>query len=230
MHRFSSSVEKGIRAAFPIVMGYVPIGMAYGLLARQAGLAVQVPLFLSLFVFAGSAQFIAISMLQSGTAPLSIIGTTFVVNLRHLLMSASAAPRLSSWKMWQRLMLGSMLTDESFAVHSSRFARGENDATEAIALNLTAYAAWAISGVVGFYLGSLIANPATWGLDFALPAMFVGLLLPLCSRRPAVIAALCGGATSLALYRIGAGTWAAFCGALVGATAGVLFGEAKRNG
>lgn len=220
----STSVIEGIRDALPVVLGCVPIGMAHGLLTQQAGFAIWVPLGMSLFVFAGASQFIAVSMLQSGAGPIAVIGTTFIVNFRHLLMSASLAPRLTSWTMRQRLLTGCMLTDESFAVLSARFAAITVKPEEAIALNVTIYFAWALSVAAGFHLGFLVAGPEAFGLDFALPAMFAGLLLPVCRRRPAVIAAFAGGATSVALARLGLKTWAAFTGALIGATVGVVFG------
>ena len=160
MHVFPV-VKNGIKAAFPIVLGYVPIGMAYGLLAQQAGLGIGMAFSLSFFVFAGASQFMAVSMLSGGVAPMVIISTTFIVNFRHLLMSASMAPYLASWKKWQRFAFGTMLTDESFAMHSARFDRNLIHPIEAIALNATAYSAWVISGVLGFFLGSLIAKPET---------------------------------------------------------------------
>jgi 4-azaleucine resistance transporter AzlC len=199
--------------------------MAHGLLTQQAGFSVWTPLFMSLFVFAGSSQFIAISMLHGGAEPLAVIGTTFVVNFRHLLMSASIAPRLKSWTAPQRLLTGCMLTDETFAVHSANFAAGTADPASAATLSVTLYVAWASSVAAGFRLGDLIERAEAWGLDFALPAMFIGLLLPLCSRRPAVVAAVCGGAAAALLHRLGFGTWAAFTGALAGATAGVCVSD-----
>jgi 4-azaleucine resistance transporter AzlC len=220
-----ASVRKGLRDVLPIILGAVPIGMAHGLLAQQAGFAVEVPLFMSLFVFAGSSQFIAVSMLQAGANPLAVVGTTFIVNFRHLLMSASLAPRLKWWTTPQRLLLGCTLTDENFAVHSANFAAGDNDTTAALTVNLSMYPAWALSVVSGFQMGNLIERPEAWGLDFALPAMFLGLLLPICTRRPAVAAALCGGAVSLLLHRLGFGRWAAFTGALAGATAGTFISD-----
>ncbi|MDR2175142.1 MAG: AzlC family ABC transporter permease [Synergistaceae bacterium] len=221
----AASVKKGMRGALPIILGGVPIGMAHGLLTRQMGFAIELPLFLSLFVFAGSSQFIAVSMLQAGAAPLAVIGTTFVVNFRHLLMSASIAPRLKSWTFLQRFLMGCTLTDETFAVHSANFAAGGADTTEALSLNFTLYLMWTLSVVSGFQMGNLIERPEVWGLDFALPAMFLGLLLPICTRRPAVAAALCGGAVSLSLHRLGFGSWAAFTGALAGATAGAFVAD-----
>jgi 4-azaleucine resistance transporter AzlC len=194
--------------------------MAYGLLGQQAHFSVWVILSLSLFVFAGSSQFIAVSMLREGVGTVVVIGTVFIVNFRHLLMAAALAPRLKSWSAFRRLLMGSMLTDESFAVHSACFAQGNLDSTAAIVTNVVAYLAWAAAGVTGFHLGSLIASPEAFGLDFALPAMFVGLLTPLCNGRPALTAAVCGGAAAVSLHCLGLGRWAAFVGALAGATAG----------
>ena len=226
--QFASSVKKGVKQAFPVVLGYAPIGVAYGLLAQQTGLGLWPTLGLSLFVFAGASQFMAVSMIQNGMETAAIVGTTFIVNFRHVLMSASVAPYLDSWKKWQRLLLGGMLTDESFILHSFNFERGDTDPTTAVALNLTAYFAWATAGMIGYNLGAMIVNPKAWGLDFALPAMFVGLLLPACKNKTAVVAAVVGGAVSVGLHLLNAGNWAAFFGALTGATTGVLFSVKER--
>ncbi|MDR1621891.1 MAG: AzlC family ABC transporter permease [Synergistaceae bacterium] len=214
------TLKKGVRNGLPIVLGYVPIGLAYGLLGQQAHFSVWMILSLSLFVFAGSSQFIAVSMLHGGADCFAVVGTTFIVNFRHLLMAAALAPRLESWSTLRRLLMASMLTDESFAVHSMCFDRDDVDSTAAIITNAVAYLAWAASGVAGFHLGSSIVSPRTWGLDFALPAMFTGLLVPLCNSSPALTAAVCGGATAVLLHCLGFGRWAAFIGALAGATAG----------
>ena len=221
--QITSSVVKGVRQAFPIVLGYVPIGVAYGLLAQRAGLSLWSTLGLSLFVCAGASQFMAVSMLLRGVEAAVIIGTTFIVNFRHVLMSASLAPSLGSWKTWQRLLLGGTLTDESFVMHSLNFSRDDLDPISAVTLNSAAYIVWAATGVAGHSLGVMIANPEAWGLDFALPAMFVGLLVSACANKPAVAAAVVGGTVSVGLHLVNAGSWAAFFGALAGATAGVLY-------
>ena len=217
------STERGVRQAFPIVLGYAPIGAAYGLLAQQAGLSLWTTMGLSLLVFAGASQFMAVSMIQSGMGTAIIVGATFMVNFRHVLMSASIAPYLGSWKTWQRLLLGGMLTDETFVLHSLNFGRGDLDPISAVALNMTAYVTWAVAGMVGYNLGAMIADPKVWGLDFALPAMFVGLLLSACGSKAGVAAAVAGGTVSVGLHILNAGGWAAFLGALAGATAGIFF-------
>ncbi|MDR1379201.1 MAG: AzlC family ABC transporter permease [Synergistaceae bacterium] len=227
--KISASVIEGLWDALPVVLGCVPIGMAHGLLSQQAGLVIWVPLGMSLFVCAGASQFIAVSMLQSGAGPVAVVGTTFIVNFRHLLMSASIAPSLALWTKRQRLLTGCLLTDESFAVLSARFAAVTVKPAEAITLNATIYLAWALSVSTGFHLGSLIARPEAWGLDFALPAMFAGLLLPVCQSYPAIIAAVAGGVTAVLLTLLGLKTWAAFIGALVGATVGVFFGGSEQG-
>jgi len=221
----TDSIKKGLKWAMPILLGITPIGMTYGLLAHQTGLGMWPTLGLSLFVFAGTSQFMAVSMLNSGVGALSIIIATFIVNFRHVLMSASLAPLLSLWSKRQRLMLGATLTDESFVMHSLHFSKGDIDPVAAITLNFSMYVIWSTSSVIGFYLGALIKHPESWGLDFVLPAMFIGLLLPSCIRRSAAFAALCGGLVSVALHLLGMGNWAVFFGAIVGATAATLLEE-----
>ena len=227
MQSISSSIGKGVKQAFPIVLGIVPIGAAYGLLARQTGLGLWPTLSLSLFVFAGASQFMAVSMMQNGMGAVTIIGSTFIINFRHVLMSASVASYLGSWKIWQRLLLGGMLTDEAFVLHSLNFRHGDLSPISALALNTVVYATWAATGVIGYNLDVMIADPKVWGLDFALPAMFVGLLLSACENKAGVAAAVVGGAVSVGLHLLNAGGWAAFSGALAGATAGVFFSIAE---
>ncbi|GHV37392.1 hypothetical protein FACS1894187_13980 [Synergistales bacterium] len=220
-----TSVERGLRWSIPVLLGFAPIGAAYGLLSRQTGIGVWHTLSMSLFVFAGSSQFVAVSMLQNGMGAAAIISSIFIVNFRHVLMSASLSPYLAPWKTWQRVALGGMLCDEAFALHSLHFASGDTDITAAITLNTTIYVVWAATGATGYYLGALIERPEVFGLDFALPAMFIALLLPYCVKRSAVLAALCGGAVSVALHVAGVGGWAAFIGGLAGAAAGVFVKE-----
>ena len=221
----ADSIGKGFKWSLPILLGVTPIGITYGLLAQQTGLGVLPTMGLSLFVFAGASQFMAVSMLHTGVEALAIIAAGFIVNFRHVLMSASLASHIEPWSVHQRLMLGAMLTDESFVMHSMHFSEGDMDPTAALTLNFSMYVTWATSSLIGYYLGALIKRPEAWGLDFVLSAMFIGLLLPNCRRRSAAVAALSGGAVSVALHLTGAGNWAAFLGALTGATTGTLIME-----
>ena len=221
--QFLSSVWKGAKQAIPIVLGIVPTGMAYGILAQQTGLGFWTTLGMSLFVFAGASQFMAVSMMHNAVAPGAIIGATFMVNFRYVLMSAAIAPHLNNWKMWRRALFGGMLTDETFILHSLNFSSGVIDFVSAVALNSSLYFSWAASNIVGYNLGAMIANPEVWGLDFALPAMFVGLLMSACKDKMGAVAAIVGGVISVWLHLLNAGNWAVFFSALAGATAGVCF-------
>jgi predicted branched-subunit amino acid permease len=116
------ALGRAFRQALPIVLGYVPVGFAYGVLAQKSGLSTANTLAMSLIVFAGSAQLIAVGLFAAMASPLSIVLTTFVVNLRHLLMSAALAPHLRSWTKAQIAALTTELTDETFALHIARFA------------------------------------------------------------------------------------------------------------
>jgi 4-azaleucine resistance transporter AzlC len=159
--------RKGMQAAWPICLGYFPIGLAFGVLAQKAGLhPVEIGL-MSLLVFAGSSQFIAVSMLSGGATVLSIVITTFVVNLRHVLMSSSLAVYLRSVNRGWIALFAYGVTDESFALNLTRFRNGNWDWRQAMVLNHTANAAWIGSSILGGYSGQFIPAGA-FGIDYAL--------------------------------------------------------------
>ena len=168
--------KEGIKAGWPICLGYFPIGLAFGVLAQKAGLhPVEIGL-MSLLVFAGSSQFVAVSMLSGGASALSIVLTTFVINLRHLLMSSSLAVYLRSVNKSRTALFAYGVTDESFAVNLTRFRNSNWDLRQALVVNQTANVAWIASSIVGAYSGQFIPAGA-FGIDYALIAMFLCLLV-----------------------------------------------------
>ncbi len=169
-------IKDGIAAAWPICLGYAPIGLAFGVLAQKAGLSPAEIGLMSLLVFAGSAQFIAVSMLSGGAAAIPIILTTFTVNLRHLLMSSSLAVHLRGLNVGWLSLYAYGVTDESFALNVARFREENWDWQRALVLNHTANLAWIASTVIGGYGGQFIPAGA-FGIDYALPAMFICLLV-----------------------------------------------------
>ncbi|MGD8387910.1 MAG: AzlC family ABC transporter permease [Desulfobacteraceae bacterium] len=186
------ALRAGVKAAWPIFLGYLPIGAAFGVLAQQSGFSPLGVGLMSLFVFAGSSQFIAVSMLASGAGASSVVATTFVVNLRHLLMSSSLAPHLGhAGKGWLSF-LAHGVTDESFAVNHARFSQGGWSWQSALAVNQSSCAVWVGSTMTGAWVGRLIPQGAL-GIDYALIAMFLCLLVfQLRGRRHAVTAVLSG--------------------------------------
>ena len=169
-------LKRGVAAAWPICLGYLPIGLAFGVLAQKAGLSpLQIGL-MSVFVFAGSSQFIAVSMLAAGASIISIVATTFVVNLRHFLMSSALAVFLKNADPQKLTFFAYGVTDESFAVNLSRFRDSQWDLDSALVTNFTANFTWIITTVLGGIGGQFIPAHA-FGIDYALIAMFICLLV-----------------------------------------------------
>ena len=214
--------RSGVSQAIPIVMGYVPIGLAYGVLAQKAGLSPLNTLLMSIIVYAGSSQLIAVGLIGAGAPPLSIILTTFVVNLRHLLMSAAVSPFLKGWSKPKLAIFAYELTDESFAVHSVRFAADGPNFAEAIATNATAQAAWVTGSGLGIMLGSAITDVEPLGLDYALSAMFIALLVLQIADRVQIAVALVTGALSVGLLLAGLEQWSVMIATVIGAAIGVI--------
>lgn len=214
-------IQRGMLRVLPVLMGYVPVGFAYGVLANKAGLPVFHTLLMSLIVYAGSAQLIAVTLFSSGVAPLSIIATTFIVNLRHLLLSAALAPHLVGWSKRELAGFAFELTDETFALHSTRFAEGPATKTEIFASNITAQITWVISTLLGMTAGGLIGDVKPFGLDYALPAMFIALLVMQVKNRVQALAALAAGIFSVLLLQAGMTQWNVILATLLAATLGL---------
>lgn len=220
----------GAKLAIPIVMGYLPIGIAYGVIARHSGLSVAEAVLMSVLVFAGSAQFIAAGMLSAGAAAAAIISTTFVVNLRHVLFSMSMVGRLKHLPRPVQALLAFGLTDESYGVATVQFPPdAPTDWREAAGLNFTAYAGWVGSSALGAILGSAITDAARFGVDFVLPAMFIGLLLMQLRGRISAVVAVIAGAVAVAVAVSPLGQWNIIIATTAAAALGVVVEGAERG-
>ena len=196
-----TSILQGLSAAWPICLGYIPIGLAFGVLAQKAGLYPAEIMLMSILVYAGSSQFIAVSMLSAGAGAISIIITTFAVNLRHLLMSSSLAEFLSDTTRRKLTLFAYGVTDESFAVNHTRFSRKRWSVGRALVVNHTANLAWIASSIAGGYSGQFIHKGA-FGIDYALTAMFICLLIFQFKGRIYVITAVIAGTVAVILSLI----------------------------
>jgi 4-azaleucine resistance transporter AzlC len=217
----AESCWRGVKRALPIVLGYVPIGFAYGVLAGKSGLSGTNTLLMSLIVFAGSAQFIAVGLFASGTGPAAVILTTFVVNLRHMLMAASLAPYLSGWKKRYLAFFSYELTDETFALHSAAAGKLNECRLEALSLNLTAQVSWVLGTALGIIASGLIGDIKPLGLDYALAAMFIGLLVGQCESPVRIVTAILSGIIATLLYLAGWHQFHIIVATIAGATLGL---------
>ena len=171
-------IKTAIKDTLPTVFGYIGIGMAFGIIASSAGFNPIIVGAMSLFIYAGSAQFITVSMLSSSFPILSIILATFLVNSRMILMSMSVAPFFKKDSVFKNISIGTFLTDESFALgmNKQNYTNGNLSFEWFNAANLISYFTWVASSVAGALLGGVVKDPKSLGLDFALVAMFIGLL------------------------------------------------------
>ena len=218
---------EGVRAEIPLLLAVFPFGMIYGVLALNAGLSPWAAQAMSSIVFAGSAQFITAKLVGDLVPALVIVLTIAVVNLRHVLYSASLAPYLQAVSTRWKALLAYLLTDEAYVVtitHYEQVGTTPSSHWFFFGAGLALWTTWQISTAVGVLLGATL--PTSWPLDFALPLTFVALVIPALKDRPAVAAAASAGLVALAAnnlpYRLGL-----IVAALVGIGVGTLLERPK---
>lgn len=210
----------GVKAEIPLLVGVFPFGMIYGALALNAGLSAFASQMMSSIVFAGSAQFITTQLISEAAPGFVIILTIAVVNLRHMLYSASLAPYLKHVSTKWKILLSYLLTDEAYAPSVIQYEKeGVKPHSHWFLLGagLALWITWQLSTALGVFLGANI--PDSLQLDFALPLTFIAMVVPVLKKTPMIAAALSAGTTALFAYslpfKLGL-ILAAFIGILVG--------------
>ncbi len=228
---WEKALREGLSAAWPICLGYIAIGLAFGVIARKTGLRPFEIGLMSLIVYAGSSQFIAAAMLGAEAGFLSIVLTTFSVNLRHLLMSSSLSLYLRHLSGSRLSLFAYGVTDESFALNMSRFQGGKWGWRQALVVNHSTNLTWILSTVAGGIGGQFIPAGA-FGIDYALTAMFIALLVFQLRRIHHVLVALFSGVLAVILSLVIPGNSHILIAAFLSASAGLLFGKTKwrKNG
>lgn len=222
-------VSRGMAAAWPICLGYMPIGLAFGVLAQKAGLSPLEIGLMSVVVFAGSSQFIAVSMLAAGASIFSIVATTFVVNLRHFLMSSALAVFLKNADRKKLSFFAYGVTDESFAVNLSKFRDSQWDLNSALVTNYTANFTWIITTMLGGIGGQFIPAHA-FGIDYALIAMFICLLVFQIKGHIYVITAVIAGVIAVILSMLIPGNSYIVIASMTAAAIGVVLNKKIGSG
>ena len=203
MNNRKSNFLAGLRAEFPLLIGVFPFGLIYGALALSSGLSPLQAQMMSSIVFAGSAQFIAAQLFHEAAPGIVIVLTIAVVNLRHVLYSASLAPYLSPLSMRWKVLLSYLLTDEAYAptvIHYEEDGLTQYSHWFYLAAGFSLWFTWQASTALGIFLGSAI--PESWPLAFALPLTFIAMVVPVLKTRPAVAAALAAGVTALLAHSL----------------------------
>lgn len=188
--------RQGAWDATPLIIGGIPFGIIFGTLALNAGLDIWQTVGLSSIVFAGSAQFVAIGMLAAGTSIGFIVAATLIVNLRHLIYAASMLPYVKHLPQRWRIVLAFLLIDEVFAATYPRHINNlddKNNHWHYFGAGFTFYISWNIATLIGIFFGQSIPGIDSWGLDFAMSATFIGMVVPHLINKPMVIAVLTSG-------------------------------------
>lgn len=188
----------GIRAEIPLLIGVFPFGMIYGALAMNAGLEKLAAQMMSSIVFAGSAQFVTTQLVRDAAPGFVIVLTIAVVNLRHMLYSASLAPYLAHLSLPWKTLLSYLLTDEAYAPSVIQYERAGVQPFShwfLFGAGLALWSTWQASTALGILLR--VAIPESWSLDFALPLTFIAMIVPVLKGRPHIMAALSAGVVAL---------------------------------
>jgi 4-azaleucine resistance transporter AzlC len=223
---------RGIRDILPLLVAVVPFGLITGVSAVGVGVSPAELIFMSATVYAGVSQIAALSLLGTGASIGVIVLTVVMINLRHLMYSASLAPAFARYGFGTRALVSFLLVDGAYALGILRYREEDESFSRRdyhLGLGLTMWSAWLLASAVGALLGAQV--PPGWQLDFAVPLMFLALLMPNVQSRPAVVAALAGGGLALLLaplpYNLGL-VVAALAGTALGAASETLWRVERR--
>jgi 4-azaleucine resistance transporter AzlC len=214
-----------------IAVSALGFGFVFGLAARDAGYSTAEAAAMSVFAFSGAAQFAAVGYVSAGLGWLPILVLTFFLNARHLLYSASLAPRLRKLPFFQRAAMAHVLTDEAFALAATHFHRiGRVDVRGYwIGAVLGVFIPWNLATLAGVLLGGAIVDPSAFGLDIVFPAAMAGLAVGLATGRREIVAAGAGAGIGVLLSLLLGPSAGIVAGGLLGPLVGMAVPDGESH-
>ncbi len=223
------SFLNGARMSVPVIFGFVPVAIAFAIMAMSAGMSALETVCMSVFVFAGASQMMAVGMLSSGAGYLAIIIATFIMNLRHFIMGTCIFRKMEKIGTGAKLLCGFGVTDESFAI----FTTTDDDKSNKwyfLGILVVTYLSWVAGTVIGVLANSVLPEAVSNSLGIALYAMFIGLLVPSLKKSlRLLLLVLITALMNWALQMIFSPSWALIISTLVGAGIGMFLVEDKRE-
>ncbi len=190
---------RGVELGSPIFLGYVPIGMAFGILARTIGFTTLQAVLCSATALAGAGQFIALSVLGTGAGVAAVLVATTIVNVRYVLFAATLSPYLRGVSLAKQGGIAFTLTDETFAVNIAEHRLGLSSPASMLGVGAIAWTGWVLGTFLGAWGAGWIGDPSRFGVSFAMPAMFVALFIALAEDSRHVMTGLLAGGLVLLL-------------------------------
>jgi 4-azaleucine resistance transporter AzlC len=217
-----SAFADGLRAMAPLLLAIVPFGLVLGVTAAGSVVGSGLGIASSQIIFAGAAQLVTVQLFDDHAAAVIVVVTALVVNIRHLMYSAALAPAFRDFPRRSRLLLPYLLTDQAFALSILQFEKNDDPAYRRwffFGAGMGLWVPWQLATIAGIVVGAQI--PESVGLEFAIPLVFLVLLIPVIQTRPGLAAALAGG-----LLAVVANGVPFHLGLVIGAVVGVGTGVA----
>jgi 4-azaleucine resistance transporter AzlC len=199
-----SPQRSALAEGWPVLTTVLVVGIPFGIVARQSGLSPAEIMAMSVFVFAGASQFAMVQLFKDGVAWPVIVATVLLINLRHLLMAAALRPYFAQVSVGRRLAAAFVLTDEAFAMAIGWFRRGRTELTYYATFAVALYVLWNAATVIGMLLGPSIGEPRRFGVDFAITATFIAIVVLGVRRRSDAMVGLAAALIAAALAYLGA--------------------------
>lgn len=220
----AAELKKGIISGLPVVAGYFPVAMAFGLLSKNANVSFRDSCLFSLIVFAGASQFMALDLIKAGLATGNILLATFLLNLRHLMMSASLAVRLKEIKKHWLFFIAFGVTDETFSITS--LSKEKLSVPLVLALHGISYCSWVLGTIAGYLVGTVLPPTVQNSLGIGLYAMFAALLVPEIKKSlPVLFLAVFSGIlyATVSYFEILPSSWNLITAIVAASVIGVVF-------
>jgi predicted branched-subunit amino acid permease len=219
----------GVRDEVPLIFGVAPFGLVFGVLGLESGLTPWQTILMSSILFGGASQIVFAQLWAAGVPPLVVGGSVSVINMRHILYSASIAAYLRHLPLRWRILLGYLLTDEAYAISIRRFQHappGPNQHFHLLGSGMLLWTSWQFSTIFGVLVGGTI--PDAWSLSFAIPLTFIAIVAPILKTRADLAAATTAGTIAIIGQPLPWNLWL-ITAAIGGILAGWLFSRLKHQ-
>ena len=210
----------GVKVISPMMLGVVPFGLIASITALGAGMSPAQAAAASVIMFAGASQLVAVQLIGAGATAAVVVLTVVVVNLRFLMYSASIAPHFKNLNTRRKLLLAYILTDQAYALSVLKFEQEESMTHKHwyyMGASTFLWVLWQACTLIGIFVGAQV--PSAWSLDFAVPLVFMAVVIPVIKDRASVFAAICGGSVAVLASGLPFNL-----GLVTGAVAGIIAG------